>query len=275
MEYTAILLERIDKVARVSLNRPDKMNALSETLMRELQDALLALDDDPEVSVIILRGAGRSFCAGYDITPEKNDYRSQTRKNMDITGDRKRLRRVVSRWFNAIWDLGTPVIAQVHGYCLAGGSELALMCDLIVAADDAKIGHPPVRSMGVPPTNIYPYAMGLRKAKEMMLTGDTLTGAQALELGIVNYACTAGELEQTTLALAQRIAKTPKEMLTLNKQSVNKAYEAMGIRLGAHLGVEYDTMGHFTKTAFDFWEVAERDGLKAALARRDDPYKKK
>lgn len=273
MEYTSILVERIERVARLTLNRPDKLNSMTETMMREMQDALIALDDDPNVSVIIIRGAGRAFCTGYDITPEKGGTRAYARENKDITGDRERLRRVVTRWFNAIWDLRTPVIAQVHGYCLAGGSELALMCDLIVAADDAQIGHPAVRAIGVPPTNIYPYALGLRKAKEMVLTGDTMTGAEAMQRGVINYRSTSAELDATTLALAQRISKTPKELLALNKQSVNKAYEVMGIRLGTHLGVEYDTIGHFTKTAFEFWEVAERDGLKAALNRRDNPFK--
>lgn len=243
--------------------------------MREMQDALITLDDDPGVSCIILRGAGRAFCTGYDITPDKDGYRSAARRNMDIIGDRERLRRVVTRWFHAIWDLRTPVIAQVHGHCLAGGSELALMCDLIIAADDARIGHPAVRAIGVPPTNIYPYALGLRKAKEMVLTGDTLTGAEAARQGVINDCAPVDQLESVTLALAERIAQTPKEMLALNKQSVNKAYEVMGIRLGAHLGVEYDTMGHFTRTAFDFWEVAEREGLKAALNRRDDPFEKR
>lgn len=274
MEYSNILVERLDRVARLTLNRPEKLNALSEALMREMDDALVSLDDDAGVSVIILRGAGRAFCAGYDITPDKSGFRTKARKNMDITGDRERLRRLVTRWFNAIWDLRTPVIAQVHGHCLAGGSELAMMCDLVVAADDARIGHPAVRAMGTPPTNIYPYIMGLRKAKEMVLTGEVLTGVRAAELGVVNYHYPAEELERTTLELAQRIARTPKEMLALNKMSVNKAFEVMGIRLGAHLGVEYDAMGHFTRTAFEFWEVAERDGLKAALDRRDKPFGK-
>lgn len=275
MKYENILVEQMDRVARVTLNRPDKMNALSGALMKELEHAMIELDDAEETSVVILRGAGRAFCAGYDITPAKDDYRAKARKNMDITTDRERLRRTVTRWFNALWDLRMPVIAQVHGHCLAGGSEMAMMCDLVVAADDARIGHPAVRSMGTPPTNIYPYLMGLRKAKEMVLTGEVLSGIRAAELGVVNYHYPAERVEEETLALAKRISVTPKEMLALNKLSVNKAFEVMGIRLGAHLGVEYDAMGHFTKTAFDFWEVAETQGLKAALERRDKPFGKK
>jgi len=273
--YENIIVEKLERVARVTLNRPDKLNALSGPLMKEMEQALIELDDAEETSVVIVRGAGRAFCAGYDITPAKGDTRAKARQNMDITGDRERLRRTVTRWFNALWDLRMPVIAQVHGHCLAGGSELAMMCDLVVAADDARIGHPAVRSMGTPPTNIYPYLLGLRKAKEMVLTGEVLSGIRAAELGVVNYHYPADRVEAETLALARRIAKTPKEMLALNKMSVNKAFEVMGIRLGAHLGVEYDAMGHFTRTAFDFWEVAERDGLKAALDRRDKPYEKK
>lgn len=271
MAEKLIQVERRESVAKITLNRPDKLNALTETMMQDLERSLGELADSPDISVIVLRGAGRAFCTGYDITPIAGDARSRTRREGDITEDRERLRRVVDRWLG-IWDLRVPVIAQVHGQCLAGGSELALMCDLVVMADDAQIGHPAVRAIGVPPTNIYPYAFGLRLAKELVLTGDTLSGAEAAALGVANYAVPPEDLDDFVDSLAQRIAQTPKELLGLNKVAVNRAYEVMGIRTGVLLGVDYDAIGHFTKAAREFWELAEAEGLRAALQRRDTPF---
>ena len=267
--YEDLLVSIDDKIATITLNRPDKLNALTEPMTRGLQRALEVLDEDAGISVIILKGAGRAFCAGYDITPTA--ARTAARASRDIIADREKLRHTVARWLT-IWDLRIPVIAQVHGYCLAGGSELALLCDLIVAAQDAQIGHPAVRSMGVPPTNIYPYAFGLRKAKQMVLTGDTIAGARAAELGIVNWSAAADDLDRFTLEIARRIARIPRDMLTLNKRAVNRAYELMGFRAGVEIGIEYDAMAHFTPPAVRFWETAEREGLRAALAERDRPF---
>jgi enoyl-CoA hydratase len=271
MSQDVVLLEKTDRVATVTLNRPDKRNAMNEALLEGLSGCLQELDGSDDVSVIILRGAGRAFCAGYDIEPSNDGARSGYLKSGDVVGDRWRLRRNAKRMLE-LWDLRTPVIAQVHGYALAGGSELALMCDLVVAADDAKIGFPAVRGLGVPPLSIYASVIGIRWAKQLLLTGDSVTGAEAARIGMINTSVPAEDLAGATHALASRVAKIPKDLLALNKASVNTAYEVLGFRAAALLGADFDALSHRTPAVLDFFARAESDGLAAALRDRDAKF---
>jgi enoyl-CoA hydratase len=266
-----VLLDKADGIATLTLNRPDKLNAMNEALLLQLSGRLHELDDADDVSVVIIRGAGRSFCAGYDISPDNDGKRSQFLTGGDVVGDRWRLRRNSKRWLE-LWDLQTPVIAQVHGHCLAAGSELALMCDLIVAADDAEIGFPAVRGLGVPPLSVYPIFLGIRKAKQLLLTGDTVSGLEAARIGMVNESVPADELEENVQRLARRIALIPKDLLALNKASVNAAYEVLGFRTAALLGADFDALSHRTRAVLDFANLAEREGLGTALSDRDKKF---
>ncbi len=274
MSQDVVLLEKSDRVATVTLNRPDKLNAMNEALLEALSSRLEELDSCDDVSAIVIRGAGRSFCAGYDIAPDNDGSRSGYLKSGDVVGDRWRLRRNAKRILE-LWDLRTPVIAQVHGHCLAGGSQLALMCDLVVAADDAQIGFPAVRGLGVPPLNVYPFFVGLRKAKQLLLTGDSVTGVEAARIGMVNASVPVEELADTTRALALRVAKIPKDLLALNKASVNAVYEVLGFRAAALQGADFDALSHRTGAVLDFFDLAEREGLAAALQARDVKFEEK
>ena len=243
--FTTVEVEREDRRAWVTLNRPEKRNALNTTLLSELSLATAELDADPDVSVIVIRGAGPSFCAGFDISASGNPEREARRARNDVMADWRALRSHQRRWLE-LWHLPTPTIAQVHGYCLAGGSELALNCDLVFAADDAVFGHPVVRDLGVPTANVYPYLVGLRRAKELALTGATLSGVEAAEMGLINRSMPAAELDAYVRGFATRVAEVPKVLLSFNKLAVNSAFSAMGYESGLATGMTLDALAHTT-----------------------------
>ena len=270
MNYQNIIFEIKDKVCRISLNRPEKLNALSKALRMELDTALDEAESDDAVSVIVIKGAGRAFSAGYDIEPtaggtEKVFY--------DPAADRKRLIEDQRHWWR-IWECSKPVIAQVHGYCLAGGTELSMMCDLVIAADDAKFGYPPLRDMGSPVTPIWPWIIGARWAKMMYFTGDTIDGKLAEKIGMVNFAVPADQLDKAVEMLAQRLTNVPPDLLMLHKQQVNRAFEVMGIRAALASGPEFDAIGHFSKGAQEgFFMPAMQKGIKWVLEKRAGLFK--
>ena len=186
MSYQFIEYEAFGGIGRVTLNRPEKLNALSPQLQSELIECLTYADEDPDIRVITLRGAGRAFCAGYDITPPQSDEDREITKarRSNIRSDTQRLQKT-ARLMTSIFDLSKPVIAGIHGHVIAGGTDLALHCDIIIAADDANIGFPPVRSMGTPPTHMWTYMVGPQWAKWFMLTGETVSGKEASDMGLV------------------------------------------------------------------------------------------
>src|ERR1700749_2947606 len=201
-------------VRRITLNRPEKRNALSNALRGEIFRALEEGDRDPEVRVMILRGAGKCFSSGYDLGGTGPlPYHT-------AGGQGQWARHVVEGCFR-VWDLAKPVIAQVPGWCLAGGSELAVACDLVYVAEDAQIGYPPVRSMSPPDNHYHAWLMGMRAAMEQMLTGDAIRGGGARRLGLANRAYPAEELEAATLAIAERVAQVDPELAQLNKRMVH------------------------------------------------------
>lgn len=206
-------------VRRMTLNRPEKRNALSNNLRAELFAALEAADRDPEVRVMVLRGAGPCFSAGYDLSGERQSLPYQT-----AGGVGQWARHVVEGCFY-IWDLAKPVIGQVHGWCLAGGSELATACDLVYVAEDAQIGYPPVRGMSPPDNQFHPWLCGLRPAMEQMLTGDAIDGREAVRVGFANRAFPADRLEDEVLAVAEKVALIPTDVQQINKRSVHRAME--------------------------------------------------
>ncbi len=205
-------------VRRITLNRPEKRNAINNGMRSELFAALEAADVDDAVHVTIVRGAGPCFSAGYDLkrTAEERPYYT---------------------WVH-IWDLAKPVIAQVHGYAMAGGTELAAACDLVYVAHDATFSYPVVRVISPPDFQYHPWLVGMRNAMELVLTGDPITGDDAVRMGLANRAFPAEELDASVVAIAARIAGVPAELLQINKRSVHRAMEIMGIRTGVRAGSE-------------------------------------
>ena len=255
-------------VRRLTLNRPDKRNALSNALRGELFAALEAADRDGEVRVTILRGAGTCFSAGYDLSDEGA---RQPLPYQTAGGAGQWARHVVEGAFR-IWDLAKPVIAQVHGWCLAGGSELATACDLVYVADNAQIGYPPVRMMSPPDNQFHAWLCGLRPAMEMMLTGDAITGAEAVRVGFANRAFAADTLDREVLAVAERIAKIPTDVQQMNKRSVHRAMEIMGLRAAIRAGTEIQALALTTASSREtFGKI--RDNVKEGLSARDAAFK--
>ncbi|MGH9026039.1 MAG: enoyl-CoA hydratase-related protein [Acidimicrobiia bacterium] len=252
-------------VRRLTLNRPEKRNALSIALLDQLFDEMRGADCDTSVRVVILRGAGVCFSSGYDLGGQPGTT-SVGRPLTDGFWPRK----VVDGWFE-MWDYSIPLIGQVHGYCLAGGSELAAACDLLYVAEDAQIGYPPVRLMSPPDMTWQPWFMGLRRGMEALLTGDAMTGVEAVQAGFANRAFHADELDTCVEEIANRVALIPRDLLTLNKRTVHRAMEAMGIRNGIRATTELQTLGLHQAASKEY--VAKfAQGVTKALQARDEPF---
>jgi len=254
-------------VRRITLNRPEKRNAMSNGVRALLFDALRRGDQDLDVSVMILRGAGPSFCSGYDLSPDPNEPLPRPTALRDGFWSRS----LVEGWMEMM-DMATPIVGQVHGYCLAGGSELAAACDLLYVADDAVIGYPPVRTMSSPDLLWQPWYMGLRRAMEAVLTGDSMSGVEAVENGFANRSFPADRLENEVLAIAERVAQVPGDLLALNKRSVHRAMEAQGMRTGLRATTELQALGLHQRSSKEYMPKLRTEGVKRAVEARDKPF---
>jgi enoyl-CoA hydratase len=283
-DYENLIVDRIgtdERVGRITLNRPEKMNALSQELMFELSDALHDFEADSSVRVIILRGAGRTFSAGYDLTPSRGGADAVVRRHKSVDDKGRRLLMGIRTGMQQItdihmyfWNMAKVTIAQVHGYAVAGGCELAMMADLVVAAEDAQLGHPGLRGLGTSRTGvIWPLVIGMRKAKELYYTGENVTGKEAEEIGMINYAWPLDELDQRTLAFADRIANMSADHLAILKTNMNRFYENMGIYSSVRSSTDLDAAGQFTEFSYQYQDQMREKGLKDALQWRDGPYK--
>ena len=270
MAYEFLLTEVRDRVLHITLNRPEKLNALSEPLLEEFFDALLAADQSSDVGSIVVKGSGRAFSSGYDIQP--NPQRT-TSYDSGIRDDIGRMEKRHRRW-RTLWELSKPSVAQVHGYCVAGGTDLAQHCDMIVASEDAQFGFPPVRSMGSPPTHMWTYNVGPQWAKYMLLTGNSIDGKTAVSIGLALKAVPAGDLEDEAHDIARRMAMIDPALLAANKSICNKAIELMGRTLLQQLALEMDAVGHKAPAVQEFNQIAREQGLKAALSWRDGKFAK-
>ena len=279
MSFENILYEVDRGRARITLNRPDKLNALSLELQSELCEALWEADNDRDVHCVVLKGAGRAFSAGYDLTGAGSNVtvsriQSQDRSYRGARGiddDAWQLERA-QRFRMALFDMHKPSIAQVHGYCLAGGTDLALLCDMVIAADDATIGFPPARDLGALPNNMWVYNVGPQWAKRLTMTGDTVTGAEAQQLGLVLKAVPVEHLENEVEQLADRLAMIDPDLLAANKRIINLALELMGARTLQRLAAENDVRGHNTRAAAGFMKSVGEKGLKDTLRARDAKF---
>ena len=265
MTDPALLTEREAWGVRLTLNRPDKLNAIN----RELRDALAAAVRDAAVDttvrVIVIQGAGRAFCSGYDLSEA-------------APADTWSWRQVLSADVEAtlaIWRCPKPVIAQVHGYALAGGLELAMACDLVVAAEDAQLGEPEIRFGSAPVTLLMPFLIGQKMTRELLFTGDLVDGREAARIGLVNRAVAAEELTHVVDALADKLARVPEDVMAPTKLMLNRAMEAAGFLAAVEAGLDLQSFVNVSETSREFDAIVRRDGLKAALHWRDERYEER
>ena len=262
-----LLVERRGPAAWLTLNRPDKMNALNAELLAALESALDQIAADDEVKVVVLTGAGSAFSAGFDISEEVASGVASAEHWHDL------LTTDVSLGME-LWSLPRPTIAAVRGWCLAGACELAMACDLVVAADDAQFGEPEIRYGSGPVTLLMPFVLGQKKTNELLFTGDWVDAREAERLGLVNRVAPADGLEAAVDALVAKIAPTPLPVLRLTKLALNRAYEAMGLRqaVNANLDISAILNAADTPEQREFDQIVTAQGLKAALAWRDARY---
>jgi len=268
--YSTITYEEIGRVRRVTLNRPDHHNPLTPRCIREILSAVADAGSDAGASVLTIRSTGRSFSSGYGFIAEDTD-RGDFPVHETIEGDVSAMLALSTNW-SKVWDCPIPVIAQVQGNCLAGGTDLALHCDLVVAAEDARLGFPPVRSMGVPPTNMWLYHLGPQWTKRLLFTGDTLSGTEAKGIGLVVATAAADLLDQVVLDLAQRIALIGRDLLVANKRVVNTGVELMGRSQLQRFAAMNDAIGHRAPEAIAFNERIAELGLRDAVKERDAAF---
>lgn len=273
-----VMLEVSERIARITLNRPEKRNAINNILLRELKQTLLEADDLRSVNAIILQGAGKDFCAGYDLVTTYGDlngadpteYRGTQKNFDDDCWSMERQNETV----NLFSEIHKPIIARVHGNCLAGGTDLALACDMVIAADNAKIGFPATRANGSPPAHMWFYHLGPQWAKRMLLTGDSLWGRDAAKLGLVLDAVPVEELDVAVDELARRLSFVDADLLAANKRIVNLGLELAGAKTLQRLAVENDSRAHLCDgpRRTQFKKDMQDLGLKDALKRRDEPF---
>jgi enoyl-CoA hydratase len=247
---------------RLTLNRPEKLNAISGDLRRELTRAVADAVADDAVRVIVIAGAGRAFCAGYDLSEGQPESAWAWREVLgeDVAATLE------------IWRCPKPVIAQVHGYALAGGLELAMACDLIVASDDAQLGEPEIRFGSAPVTLLMPFLIGQKKTRELLMTGDLIDAREAERIGLVNRVVRADRLAAEVDALADRLARVPPDVMAPTKLMLNRAMEVAGFAEAVEMGLDIQSFINMSETSRAFDEIVRRDGLKAALAWRDERY---
>ena len=262
-----VLYEQRGPAAWLTLNRPAKLNALSGELVEELEKALDRAESDDEVKVVVLTGAGRAFSAGYDLSEEAGSelsgadrWHALLNADVDLT--------------MRIWALRKPTIAAVRGWCLAGGCELAMACDMIVAAEDARFGEPEIRYGSGPVALLMPFVIGQKKTNELLFTGDAIDASEAHRIGLVNRVVDGAALDEAVAELVAKIAPTPLPVLRLTKLALTRAYEAMGLRqaVNANLDLSAILNGADTPEQREFDRIVAESGLKAALAWRDGRY---
>jgi enoyl-CoA hydratase len=270
---SAVEYERDGAVARLTLNRPERGNGINRELVTELVQSVEGADLDPDVHVLLLSGRGKGFCGGYDLV----EYGQGQIPNHDPAEpwdpmlDFSMMSRNV-RAFMSLFHCSKPVVCKVHGFCVAGGTDMALCSDLLVIAEDAKIGYPPARVWGSPTTSMWAYRLGPQRAKRLLFTGDSLSGAQALEWELAIDAPPAEELDARTEELVARIAQLPVNQLQMMKLLVNQSLYAQGLHATQLLGTVFDGIARHTREGYAFQALAASDGFRAAVRQRDEPF---
>ena len=272
MSQRAVVWDKDGRIARIKLNRPEVLNAINDELPHDLARCVQEANDDDDVHVIILSGGGRAFCAGYDLT-----YYAEGNGSGDVTQEMPwdpmkdyAFMKKNTDLFMSLWRSHKPTIAKVHGFAVAGGSDIALCCDMIVMADDAEIGYMPARVWGCPTTAMWVYRLGPERAKRMLFTGDRINGAEAKELGLVIDSVPADALDALVDDLARRMATVPRNQLMMQKLVINQAIDAMGLNNTQMIATVFDGITRHSPEGINFKERAEKIGWKEAVRERDE-----
>jgi enoyl-CoA hydratase len=289
---SAVESEVTGRIARITLNRPGRGNGITRTLLTQLEAAVERADLDPAVHVILLAGAGKGFCGGYDLVESAEGSIGPTESNAvpgspldpriimanhdaartwDPMVDHAMMSRNV-RAFMSLYHCSKPVVCKVHGFCVAGGTDMALCSDLLVIASDAKIGYPPARVWGSPTTAMWAYRLGPQRAKRLLFTGDSLSGAEALEWGLAIEAPPPAQLDERAEALVARISRLPSNQLQMMKLLVNQSLYSQGLHATQALGALFDGIARHTEEGHAFAAQAAREGFRAAVRDRDEPF---
>lgn len=289
-----LLYDVSDRICRITLNRPDRGNGLTARLIAELAAAVEYADLDPDVRVILLAGNGKGFCGGYDLVesaegqgqigladtdlppgspldPAVTSANHDPGQTWDPMVDYAMMSRNVKA-FMTLFHCATPVVCKVHGFCVAGGADLALCSDLLVIAEDAKIGYPPARVWGSPTTSMWAARLGPQRAKRLLFTGDSLSGAEALEWGLAIEAPPADQLDERTEILIKRIALMPANQLAMMKVLINQQVFGQGLHATQVLGTVFDGITRHTAEGYAFQQRAADVGFKQAVRERDEPF---
>ena len=271
MTFETLLYETAGRIARITLNRPERLNAIGEKMPGEIRAAVERANADDAIHVIVLAGAGRGFCSGYDL----KDFAETQGENPGVQSmpwdpmvDYRFMKQCTDDFFS-LWRSYKPVICKVHGYAVAGGSDIALCADIVIMAEDAKIGYPPARVWGCPTTAMWVFRIGAEKAKRMLLTGDLVDGRKAKEMGLVYDAVPAAELDAAVDALAQRMAGVPKNQLMMQKLMINQAYENMGLASTQMIATLFDGITRHSPEGMWFKAYSEEHGFHEAVRLRD------
>jgi len=275
--YTDIVYSVSDRIATVVLNRPEKRNAMSYRLRRELVDALHRAEQDDEVTVVLIQGAGPAFCSGYDMAmgPDAGPPPEGWVGSGHFDAWTDQFARSCLRDWLTIWDLLKPVVAKVHGHCLAGGTEVMSLCDIAFVADDALIGYPPMRGMTTPDVPYFPWKMTMAQAKYLQLTGNTVTGKEAAAMGWVAKSFPADRLDAEVMRELRPMAQIAPDLLAANKAELNEAYEIMGMRTALQRAWQWHTLsGRLRPRARDFGNAMREGGLRSAIEWRDGAFRR-
>lgn len=279
MGYETILYEKGDRIATITLNRPEKFNTIRAPMPDEIERAVIEANADPGVRVIILKGAGKAFCAGFDFSGNLEHFKEwggtpggePWDPGKDMVISTSPFVAPVPK-FMSLWYSPKPVVAQVHGWCVGGGSDMVLCCDVIIASEDARFGTPYSRAWGCYLTGLWIYRLGLTRVKLLALTGDSISGKEAEQMGLINKAVPGERLSQEVRYWAERIAKNPASQLHAMKLIVNQAYENMGLHSTQLLGPILDGYMRNTPEGLNFVRTAFEKGVAAAIAERDGPF---
>ena len=268
-----VLLEKDGRIGRIILNRPDVLNAIDDEVPSAIAARVEEANADPDIHVIVLSGAGRAFCAGYDLTYYASSTEGSGRDlTQDMPWDPMKDYAFMHRntqLFMSLWHSHKPVIAKVHGYAAAGGSDIALCCDMIVMADDAEIGYMPARVWGCPTTAMWTYRLGPEQAKRMLLTGDRIDGKEAERIGLVLKSVPADELDEAVDQLAHRMSTVPVNQLMMQKMVINQAIEAMGLLNTQKMATLFDGITRHSPEGMNFKTRSEEKGWKETVRERD------
>lgn len=271
MSYETLLIDRSDKILTITLNRPAQLNALSPTLMRELTSVLGDAAQDEALSVVVLKSTGPVFSAGYDLKEENwvtSQYPADYPDGVEIEQDKKDIAKLLDMWLN-MRRFPKPIIAQVQGPALSGAGELLAACDLVVASDKASFGHPAGRDLGIPPTVFFwPLLIGMRKTKEMLYTARSMSAEEAMDCGLINAVISPENLDAYTRTLAEDVARTPVNHLTILKQATDNWYDNMGLEASTRQASDLDAEFHQSPTFLAFFKLVREKGMKAALKER-------